>query len=258
MTAHPSAKSDTPRLPTELLGSVPRDVRLTGGGLAVAAVAIAIAIGALAAAIFMSIAYARTSDEWMLREREAVAGEAEVVQVIARRGEPQRRDVKYRYYVDGRSYTGQTRLRKGDRRDMAQGSVVPIAYVASQPEKSWMVGYRSTGFPVWMIPLTVLSLLATAAAISRGLRRQWILLSEGRPAQARVTGLQTVHNDERRAYRVSYEFQTLSGATQTSRCEVGKAPPPVGAVIPIVYHRDKPDWSAAYPLQLVRPGRLVN
>jgi hypothetical protein len=237
---------------------VPRDVRLTGGGLAVAAVAIAIAIGALVAVIFMSIAYARTSDERMLREREAVAGEAEVVQVVERRGESQRRDVTYRYDVDGRTYTGQTRLHKGDRREMAQGTGVPIAYVASQPAKSWMVGYGSAGFPVWMIPLTALSLLATAAAVSRGLRRQWILLSEGRPARARVTGLKEVHNDERRAYRVSYEFQTLSGATQTSRCEVGKAPPPIGAVIPIVYHRDKPAWSAAYPLQLVRPGRLVN
>ena len=258
MTAHPSAKSATPRLPTELLGSVPRDVRLTGGGLAVAAVAIAIAIGALVAAIFMSIAYASTSDERMLREREAVSGEAEVVQVVARRGERQRRDVVYRYNVDGRSYTGQTRLHKGDRREMAQGTAVPIVYVASQPEKSWMVGYGSAGFPVWMIPLTALSLLATAAAISRGLQRQWILLSEGRPAHARVTGLKKVHNDKRRAYRVSYEFKTLSGATQSSRCEIGKAPPPIGAVIPIVYHRDKPAWSAAYPLQLVRPGRLVN
>jgi hypothetical protein len=258
MTAHPSSKSDTPRLPTELLGSVPRDVRLTVGGLVVAAVAIALAAGALVVAIFMSIAYARASDERRLREHEAVAAEAEVVQVVARRGEEQRRDATYRYEVDGRTYTGRTRLHKGDRRDLTQGGVVHIAYLRSNPETSWMVGYGSAGFPGWMIPLTVLSLLATAAAIARGVRRQWVLLSEGRAAQARVTGLKKVHNDKRRAYRVSYEFRTLSGATQTSRCEVGKAPPPVGTVIPIVYHRDQPAWSAAYPLQLVRPGRLVN
>jgi hypothetical protein len=128
----------------------------------------------------------------------------------------------------------------------------------SHPEKSWMIGYGSASFPLWMIPLTVLSLLVTAAAIARGVRRQWILLSEGRVAQARVIGLKKVHKDKRTAYRVSYEFQTLSGARQESRCEVGKAPPPVGAVIAIVYHRDKPKWSAAYPMQLVRPGRLVN
>lgn len=257
MTAHPSAKSDV-HLPAELLGSVPRDVRLTGGGLVVAAIAIAIAIAALVVAIFMTIVYANAGDERMLREREAVAAEAEVVQVVVRRGERQRRDVTYRYDVDGRTYMGKTRLHKGDRREMTQGAVIHIAYVLSDPEKSWMVGYGSAGFPVWMIPLTVLSLIATAAAISRGVRRQWTLLSEGRAAQARVTGLKKVHNDKRKAYRVSYEFQTLSGATQASRCEIGKAPPPIGAVIPIVYHRDKPEWSAAYPLQLVRPGRLVN
>ena len=87
------------------------------------------------------------------------------------------------------------------------------------------------------------------------MRRQWILLSEGRVAQARVIGSKKVSRDKARAYRVSYEFQTLSGAKQTSRCEVGKTPPPIGAMIPIVYHRDKPPWSATYPMQLVRPER---
>lgn len=58
-------------------------------------------------------------------------------------------------------------------------------------------------------------------------------------------------------FRVS-EFETISGAKQTSRCEVGKTPPAIGTVIPIVYHRDRPQWSASYPLQLVRPGRSGN
>ena len=94
--------------------------------------------------------------------------------------------------------------------------------------------------------------------MARSVRRQWILLSEGRVAQARVIGTKKVRRDKRTAFRVSYEFQTLSGAKQTSRYEVGKTPPPIGTVIPIVYHRDKPQWSAKYPFQLVRPGRSGN
>ena len=257
MTPHPAGKSQAPRLPPELLGSVPRDVHLTGGGFAVAAVAIAIVVGALLVAIFMSITYAQSRTERQLREREGVAAEAEVVQVVLRRGEHPRRDVIYRYAVNDRTYMGRTRLRQSDRRDMARGSLVRIGYIPSRPETSWMIGYGSAGFPLWIIPLTALTMLLTAAATARGIRRQWILLSEGRVAQARVIGLKKVHKDKRTAYRLSYEFQTLSGAKQTSRCDVGKAPPPIGAVIPVVYHRDKPEWSAAYPLQLVRPGRLV-
>ena len=258
MTAPRAGTSNVPRLPPELLGSVPRDVRLTGGGMAVAAVAIAVAVGAIVVAIVMSIVYSQAGGERQLREREGVAVDAEVVQVVVRRGESPRRVVTYRYDVNGRSYTGRTTLRKSDRRDMTRGAPVGIEYVSSNPEQSWMAGYAPAGFPLWVIPLTVVSMLVTSAAIVRSVRRQWILLSEGRVAQARVTGLKKVHSDKRRAYRVSYEFRILSGATQTSRCEVGKAPPPIGATIPIVYHRDRPEWSAAYPMQLVRPGRLVN
>jgi len=104
----------------------------------------------------------------------------------------------------------------------------------------------------------VFSLLIVATALVWVVRRQRILLSEGRAARARVMALKKVSSDKGKRYRVTYEFQTLSGARQQSRCEIGKTPPAIGATIPVVYHRDRPDWSATYPLQLVRPGRLVN
>ena len=257
MTSRAAATSDLTGLPAELLGSVPRDVRLTGGGMAVAAVAIAIAVGAIVVAIVMSIVYSKAASERQLREREAVAVDAEVVQIVTRRGESPRRVVTYRYDVNGRSYTGRTTLRKSDRRDMTRGAPARISYVVSDPTQSWMEGYAPASFPLWVIPLTVMSMLVTAAAIVWSVRRQWILLSEGRVARARVTALKKVSSDKGKRYRVNYEFQTLSGATQQSRCEVGKAPA-IGAIVPIVYHRDQPAWSAMYPMKLVRPGRLVN
>jgi hypothetical protein len=245
------------RLPPELLGSVPRDVRLTSSGIAVVVTAIAIAIGALVSAIVMSVAYGNSEAERQLREREGVTSDAEVVQVAVIRGDRTRRDITYRYDVDGRSYTGRVRLRQRDR-DIARGDPIRIRYLTSRPETSWPIADARSKFPLWTIPLTALSLLLTAAAVARSVRRQWVLLSEGRVAQARVTGTAKVRTDKGTAYRVSYEFRTLSGATQTSRCTAGKTPPPIGTVIPIVYHRDKPRWSAAYPLQLVRPRRFVN
>ena len=100
-------------------------------------------------------------------------------------------------------------------------------------------------------------MLLVAAAVAWSVRRQWVLLSEGRAALARVVATKKMRTDKGASYRVSYEFQTISGATQTSKCNVGKEPPPIGAVVPVVYHRDTPRWSKIYPLQLVRPGRLV-
>jgi hypothetical protein len=259
ITAQAVRRPEPSRLPPELLGSVPRDVRLTSGGVAVVVTAIVLAIGALVSAIVMVVVYARSESERQLREQDSVTAGAEVVRIAVARGEEQRRTVTYRYDVDGRRYTGTARLRESDRRDLKTGDPIQIGYLASRPQTNWLTGYERRGFPIWTIPIVSLSLLLAAAAVARSVRRQWILLSEGRAAQARVISTKKVHRDHKRtAFRVSYEFQTLSGAKQTSRCEVGKTPPPIGTQIPIVYHRDKPQWSAAYPLQLVRPGRVGN
>jgi len=64
-----------------------------------------------------------------------------------------------------------------------------------------------------------------------------------------------VQSDKHRAFRVSFEFQTLSGGRQTGRYDVHKSAPAVGALVPVVYHRDQPEWNAAYPLKLVTPIR---
>jgi hypothetical protein len=250
----PSGATADLRLPQELLGSVPRDVRLTGGGIAVASLAVAAAVGALLAGIVMSAIYARASAERQLRERDAVTAEARVVQIQERRGDGPRRVVTYRYDVNGRGYTGRTSLRNSDRRPMTQGAAVRIAFVPSEPDRSWMIGYARTGFPLWVIPLTVFSLATTALALVWSLRRQWMLLSEGRVARAQVTALKKVSSDKGKRYRVTYEFQTISGARQRSRSDVSKAPPAIGATIPVVYHRDQPEWSATYPMPLVRPA----
>jgi hypothetical protein len=254
----PARTWDLAGLPPELAGAVPRDVRLTIGGLIVATLAVACAVGALVAGIVMSVAYMRASDERHLRERDGVVVDAAVVQVVERRGDGPHRIVTYRYEVDGRSYSGRTALRNRDRRTLRPGASVRIGLVPSQPEHSWMIGYERTGFPLWVIPLTVSSLLVAAIGLVSIVRRQWILLSEGRPARARVTALKKVSSDKGKKYRVSYEYKTLSGALQHARCEMGKTPPAIGAVIPVVYHRDRPEWSATYPMQLVRPGRLVS
>ena len=146
-------------------------------------------------------------------------------------------------------------LRQRDRREITQGGPIAIGYVRSHPEMSWLAGYEPPGFPLWVIPLTSASLFIGAAAIAWGVRRQWVLLSEGRVARARIIAYKKIRKDKHTAYRVNYEFQTLSGATHTGRYDSGRTPPAIGTMLPIVYHRDNPQWCAAYPLQLVRPSR---
>jgi len=256
MTAGRAQTAAAAIVPPELLGSIPRDVRLTGGGIALVAVAIAFALAGPVAAIVISIVNARIDATRELRDREGVAIDAEVTGVTVRRGEHPRRVVTYRYERDGRRYTGRATFREKDRRELTRDTPIRIEYLPSKPGESWIAGDRPAGIPLWVSPLIALPLLVSAAAIGWSVRRQWILLSEGRAAQAHVVAVKKVLRDHGRGFRVSYEFRTLSGGKQTSRCDVGKPAPPIGALIPIVYHRDQPAWNARYPLTLVRPRRL--
>ena len=89
-----------------------------------------------------------------------------------------------------------------------------------------------------------------------GVWSQWRLLSEGRAVEARVVSVGK-SKKKRGTARLTYEFQTLSGARRTASIEAsGKTPTP-GSLLPIVYHRERPEWTALYPLSLVRPRRLA-
>src|SRR2546426_940320 len=56
-----------------------------------------------------------------------------------------------------------------------------------------IVTYEPGGVPPWAVPLLSGALLAAAAGITWRLRRDWVLLSEGRAALARVTSQKKVH-----------------------------------------------------------------
>lgn len=237
-------------LPSELAGMVPRDVQLSSAGRIVAALAAALIVAAFGTALGMSVAVARGGER---RERALV--DARTVAVERTRGEHPRRIVSYGFELEGGSYQGRTRLREGDRRDLFQGTLIPVEYVVSDPKLNWIRGYEPRGVPPWAIPLVSVSLLAAAAATARGLRRSWRLLSEGRAVEARVLSQKKVRRDKHTAYEIACEFRDLSGATHTMRYDVLKAPPSVGTALTILYHRDDPRWHGVYPLRYVRPTR---
>ena len=246
------------RIPDELLGSLPRHVRLTGWGIALAVLSVAMAAAALAAAILLSILYQQQDRQRQIRQRDGVAIQAEVVNVRLQGGDHPRRIVTYRYEVTGRLYSGAVSFGRKERLDITEGRLIPVAYVPLEPHASWMVGHEPKVFPLILIPLISIGLLAGAGAMALGLRRQWNLLSEGRPALATVLDHKKVHRDKHSVYRITYEFHTLNGARKTGAFDVGSKPPAVGTILPIVYHRDNPGRAAKYPLSLVRPARLAH
>jgi hypothetical protein len=247
----------TTKLPSELSGSIPRAVTLTKGGKALMVFAILLAVGGIVAPIVMSVNYARSVEQAARRAREAVTVDAPIVSVVFTGGEQKRTIVTYRYEVDRRRYTGRAVFRRTAARGLETGGQIRIQYIPSQPENSWRVGSEPGTLAAGLIPIVSLALLAFAGGLAWTIRRQWILLSEGRVAFGKVTAQKKVQGHNHKYYRVAYEFETLSGARVTVRVDVNRTPPAIGTRVPVIYHRDMPRWSTLYPLRLVRPVRAA-
>ena len=237
-------------LPAELTGMVPRDVRFTASGIVVVALVCMLILGALTSAVLLSIQVARAR-----QPRERVSTLAQTVAIQLRRGEHPRRTIRYQFDVNGRGFTGSMTLPERDRRNVLEGAPLAVEYVASDPAMNWIAGYEPRPVPAWLIPIISGALLAAAGAIAWGVRRDWVLLSEGRSVLGRVIAQKKVRRGEHTAHQVTCTFEDFSGAIRTMRYDVGKAPPAPGAPIAIVYHRDNPRWSHVYPLTFVRPAR---
>ena len=243
-----------PAIDASRLTSVPRDVQLTANGWAMLVMAIVIAAAAVAAALGLSILHARQQEAADLRAREAVHADATVVRAARTGGDHPRTVVTFRYEAQGAGHVGSARL--SARRSLAEGDRLGIAYLRSDPDQTWVEGNEPGVFPLWLVPPIAAGLLLFAGLIAWAVRREEILMSEGRFADARVVSTKKVQRQHHHAYRVEYQFTTLSGMRVTSRAEKRRAPADVGATVAVIYHRDNPRWNAIYPLPLVTPARF--
>ena len=235
-------------MPSELLRSIPREVRLTAAGRIAAIVALLLF---LAAVIMSAWFFALT-----LRGQEQKHGTSRTTGRIVRlnetRGDHPRWVVTYRYDVDGHPYQGTARLGRRDRQHFEVGEAIGVNYLAADPETHWIDGYESPGVPAVVAPFAFVAFGSAGLVLLIGIRRQMALLSYGRPALALVTGARKVGHGEHRRYRLSYTYGLLSGATQTGSLEMRKKPPAAGSEIIILYDPDNPKRRARYPMSLVR------
>ena len=236
-------------------GPVPRDVRLTAGGSFLVALAIVFAAMAVAAAIVLPIVRAGQQAERDLVEREAVAAGATIARVTLTNGEHPRRVITFRYSAADGVYENTVRLREEDSRAAAEGGRMAIRYLRSRPAQSWIEGNEPEVLPVVLLPVIPIVPLLVAGLIAWRVRRDCVLLAEGRFARARVIAAKRVNHSHHHAYQMSYEFTTLSGATMTGRIERTRPLAAVGANVAVVYHRENPGWNAIYPLSLAAPAR---
>jgi hypothetical protein len=190
--------------------------------------------------------------------REAISAEGvRVTAVVAALsqtgGKSPRYIVNYEYTAAGDLHHGRANVSRTFWKTLRVGSFLTVRYLPKEPGRSWLRG-QDPGTPFWVGPSVALSLAVIAIFPWYALRRQWMLLAEGRPAQAQVTAFKKVRQQHGTQYLVSYEFHTMSGATKTGRYNSQKTPPKKGTTIQVVYDPDRPEHSMPYPFALVRPA----
>jgi hypothetical protein len=235
--------------PRELAGSLPREVRLSGQGKFVVALAVLLLAGAIAATAGFSVMSGRQA-----RRRDLLlkAGQTTTAAVTRRwqqsSGEDVRHMIAYQFSWNGSTYTGRSAVPSRLWKTWDKGALLDVTFLPSNPARNRPAAVRDAVMPIWIPPIIGLFLAGTSALIFFSTRRDARVLSEGRPAPAIVTR----HSRSENGKVAHYEFRLLSGAIAKGKTQPKRKPPATGTVICVLYDRDNPRLNRAYPLATVR------
>jgi hypothetical protein len=241
-------------IPRELIAAAPRVTRLSALGILAMLAAGVLLAGAVISGFLLFRAAERGRARLEQIHRQAVTAPGEVEELGRDRGRDRQHFARFRYTVEGRAYGGRTYLGEGEWRSLRVGAPVQVGYLPTDPGTGWLTGHEPEGVPLWSVPLAIAGGGIGAFVLLWKVRRQRRLLSEGRPAVARVTRSQRVGYGQYRRNRIHYEFQVLSGAARAGWYESRRKPPPGGTELVILYDVYDHRRQARYPMPLVRAG----
>jgi len=242
-------------VPPSGLGSArPRDVRLTGRGLAVVAMAVLLLVGAVAAGLTLYAQSIRQTRDRRLLAESGVDVDARVTRLWrSDEGKSKQSRVAYQFDADGRTHEGQLKMSLAAWRTLEVGARLSIRYLPANPGLSVLGGAEPRVTPLW-VPWAAAAPIAAGGLICLFvLRAQRRLLAEGRAAPAVVTAHVKHHSQHGTHRSMKYDFPLMSGAVASGTCGTSSKPPEIGSVVCVLYDPDRPRRNSTYPLALVTP-----
>jgi len=231
-----------------------RPVRLTGAGRALQVCAIVMLLAGMVAGFFLDRASRRQNTEARLLAEHGVRTAAQITRVWRTGGSGKNRNAEarnrlsYTFEHDGQRYSHSTQAPYNIWRNLQAGQNLEVRYVAERPEISHPVDWGGRPLASWAAYLVGGLLMITAPLFLLPLRRQYMLLAEGRPTPGRITEIKKTD----KTMLVKFEFLLLNGATCRGKSQVGKAPKDPLCVL---YEPDNPRRYALYPMSLVKLDR---
>jgi hypothetical protein len=226
-----------------------RPVRLSGAGLAMAALSAIFVIGGLILGNLLWNQSRRENDELTQLENQGAQAQATIVRLWRSGGKENTPRLSYRFEVDGQVVTGSTRVARKKWATLHVGDPIPVRYVPTNPAINHPADWSGNKTPMFLVALVPGMFAGFAGLFWIMIARQSRLLREGRPAPAIVT--RTRRTDK--TVIVNYEFRLLSGATRKGRSSAGrKHIPAEGSIVCVLYDPDNPKRNALYPFQFVK------
>jgi hypothetical protein len=238
--------------PVELTVSTPREVKLRGGGIAVAILAAGLFAGAIASAALLSRVASRQADESRALRETGIVIPATVTRHWRSGDKEAQRRIAYLFEYQGRMHEGSSKTPKAIWARLEVGSPIDIRIVPGRPEVNHPAEWQRDDMPAWVPPGIAALLVAVGMFLIWLIRRQIRLLSDGRPAPAVVVGHRRVQHGQQ---AIKYEFALLEGGMSKGSGHPSRKPLAVGSVITVVYDRDNPKRNSPYPMEMVRVVR---
>ena len=248
--------------PQPLSFSVPRDVALSGAGIALLMMGLAVIIAGGIVGVVLYRASVVQQQRRQLLDASGVTTMATVTRVwretSSLHGDQSKTGhAAYVFGVDGREYGSESKMRSSQWQLLTNGSSLMVRYMPSDPNQNVVVGSEPLVMPLWAPVLIAGAMMALGALCITLLQIQRNLLANGRVASGVVTGIVKRHTSHGGTHRsIKYDFQLLSGATASGKSSTTRNIPPVGSVISVIYDPDRPKLSAPYPMGLVRVRRV--
>ncbi len=237
------------RPPAELNTSTPREVKLSGGGIAVAVLAVALFAGAIASVFFLSRVATRQAEESRELRASGIVVKGTVTRHYRSGGKDAERRIAYEFQYDGGIYRSTVKTPKNIWSKLEVGSPIDIRVTPGRPERNHPEDWSRNDMPAWLPPGLAALLVAVGMFLIWYLRRQIRLLSEGRAAPGMVVGHKKIQHGQQ---MLQYEFPLIEGGVGKGSGGQSRRPPPVGSSVIVVYDRDNPKRNALYPMDIVR------
>ena len=241
--------------PAELTGSAPREVRLSGGGVGLAILAVVLFVAGIAGGFALQGTAARELVEQKLLREQGADVESQVLRHWRTRDKESRTMVSYTLEMEGRTYSKSVKVPRRIWQTLDVGSQITVRFLPSNPAinrpRDWET---QPAVPVWLPIIVGLTGGAVGALLVVILKRQLQLLSEGRPAPAIVTRYSFAQHGSK---NVHYEFPLLGGGVQRGKRGPTRSLPAIGSTLCVLYDRDNPRRNAPYPLDMARLANPV-